>query len=212
MREIAPGLFHWTAYHPGIRHRVSSYYLRDGGVVIDPLLPAEGFENGRDPIEWLADIGPPRVILLSNRHHYRHSGRLLEAFGIPVRASRPGVHEFSSDQRVEPFDFGDELEGGVIAHEVGAICPDETALEIPTVRAVVLADGLVRFDALDDPIGFVPDWLLGDDPEEVKHGLLASFERLLDVDFEHVLLAHGLPLVGDGKERLREFVDETSNP
>lgn len=206
MREIAPGLFHWAAFHSGIRSEVSSYYHRNGGVLIDPLLPAEGFEDGTDPIERLAEQGPPRVVLLSNRHHYRDSGRIVEAFGIPVRASRPGMHEFTPDQRVEPFDFGDELEGGVIAHEVDAICPDETALEIPAARAVAIADGLVRFSAPDAPVGFVPDWLLGDDPEEVKHGLRASYERLLELDFEHLLLAHGLPLVGEGKQRLQEFL------
>jgi hypothetical protein len=206
VRQIVPGLLHWSSFHPGIRHEVSSYYFSDGGVLIDPLLPGEGFEGGGDPIEWLAEHGTPRAILLSNRHHYRHSDRLVEAFGIPVRASRPGMHEFSSKQRVEPFDFGDELEGGVIAHEVDAICPDETALEIPAARAVALADGLVRWGAPDDPIGFVPDSLLGDDPEGVRQGLLASFGRLLELDFEHLLLAHGSPLVGDGKERLSEFV------
>jgi hypothetical protein len=205
MRELVPGLFQWSAFHPGIRKEVCSYYFSDG-VLIDPLLPGEGFEGGRDPIEWLAEHGAPQAILLSNRHHYRDSGRLAKAFGIPVRASRPGMHEFSSEQRVEPFDFGDQLEGGVIAHEVGAICPDETALEIPAVRALALADGLVRWGGPDDPIGFVPDWLLGDDPDGVRRGLLASFERLLVLDFEHLLLAHGLPLVGDGRERLSEFV------
>jgi hypothetical protein len=206
VREIAPGLLHWTAFHPRIRAEVSSYYHSAGGVLIDPLLPAEGFENDSDPIEWLAEHGPPKVVLLSNRHHYRDSGRIVEAFGIPVRASRPGIHEFSPQQRVEPFEFGDELEGGVVAHEIDAICPDETALEIPAVNAVAVADGLVRFSAPDAPLGFVPDSLLGDDPEEVKRGLRASFERLLDLDFEHLLLAHGLPLVGEGKERLREFL------
>lgn len=210
MREIAPGLFQWSAFHRGIRKDVCSYYFSDAGVLIDPLLPEEGFEGGRDPIEWLGDHGPPQAILLSNRHHYRHSGRLIEAFGVPIRASRPGMHQFSSEQRVEPFDFGDELQGGVIAHEVDAICPDETALEIPAVRAIALADGLVRWGAPDDPIGFVPDWLLGDDPDEVRRGLLQSFERLLALDFEHLLLAHGLPLVGDGKERLSEFVRAAS--
>jgi hypothetical protein len=206
MRELVPGLFHWTSFHPGIRSQVSSYYYRDGGVLIDPLLPGEGFENGSDPIEWLAEHGPPRAVVLSNRHHYRDSGRMVEAFGIPVRASRPGMHEFSSEQRVEPFDFGDQVEGRLVAHEVDAICPDETALEIPTLRAVTVADGLVRFDAPDAPLGFVPDFLLGDDPEEVKRGLRASFERLLDLEFEHLLLAHGLPLVGDGKQRLGDFL------
>jgi hypothetical protein len=116
------------------------------------------------------------------------------------------MHEFTSEQRVEPFEFGDELEDGVVAHEIGAICPDETALEIPAARALAIADGLVRFSAPDAPLGFVPDSLLGDDPEEIKRGLRASYERLVDLDFDHLLLAHGLPLVGDGKQRLRQFL------
>ena len=206
MREITPGLFHWTAFHHGINKDVSSYFLSDGGVLIDPLLPAGVFEGGTDPLDWLRRHGPPRAILLSNRHHYRDSGRLVEAFSIPVYASEPGMHEFSPEQRVQPFQFGDELPGGVVAHEVGVICPDETALEIPSARALALADGLVRFDSLDSAIGFVPDYLLGDDPDSVKTGLRQALERLLELDFEHVLVAHGSPLVGDGKEQLREFV------
>src|SRR5438477_11623437 len=115
MKEIAPGLFHWTAFHEGIRSEVSSYYLRDEGVLIDPLLP------GDDAFGWLADNGPPSAVLLTNRHHYRHGGRLIEAFGVSVHASVPGMHEFSEEQRVQPFEFGAELPGGVIAHEVGAV-------------------------------------------------------------------------------------------
>jgi hypothetical protein len=206
-RAIVPGLFHWTAFHPRIRAEVSSYYVAEAGVLIDPLLPEEGFERGEDPIAWFREHGPPTAILLSNRHHYRHSGRLVDAFGIPAYGSEPGMHEFKAEQRVESFRFGDRLPGGVIAHEVGAICPDETALEIPSVRAVALADALVRFHRHDGPLGFVPDWLLGDDPEEIKAGLRASFARLLELDFDHLLLAHGVPVVGEGKERLREFVE-----
>jgi hypothetical protein len=207
VREIVPGVFHWTAFHPRIRAQVSSYYLSEGGVLIDPLLPEEGFEGGQDPIAWLRQNGPPMAILLSNRHHYRHSGRLVEALGIPVYASEPGMHEFKAGQAVEPFRFGDSLPGGVIAHEVGVICPDETALEAPSVRALALADGLVRFQGLEAPLGFVPDWLVGDDPEAVKSGLTAAFARLLELDFDHLLLAHGAPIVGEGKEELRAFVE-----
>ncbi|MGN6167032.1 MAG: hypothetical protein ACTHQQ_02520 [Solirubrobacteraceae bacterium] len=207
MREIAPGLFHWTAFHRGIRSEVSSYFISESGVVIDPLLPSDGFDGGTDPLEWLSQQGPPKAILLTNRHHYRHSGRLVEAFDVTVRASEPGMHQFSAEQRVQPFHYGDRLPGGVIAHEIDAICPDETALEIPSVRAVALADGLVRFSALDGPLGFVPDWLMGDDPEAVKEGLHDSYSRLLTLDFDHLLLAHGLPAVGDGKEQLRSFLE-----
>jgi hypothetical protein len=145
-------------------------------------------------------------VLLTNRHHYRHSGRLVEVFGVSVHASAPGMHEFSDEQPVQPFEFGDELPGGVIAHEVGAICPDESALEIPSVRALACADGVVRWSAPDAPLAFVPDSLLGDDPESVKTGLRDVYRRLSELDFDHLLLAHGAPVVGEGKEQLREFV------
>ena len=206
MREIIPGVFHWTAFHPRIRHDVSSYFLRDVRVLIDPLLPADGFD-GVDAVDWLREHASPSAVLLSNRHHYRDSGRLVDEFGVPVFVSEPGMHNFSPEQHVSPFRFGDRLPGDVIAHEVGAICPDETALEIPSARAVAFADGLVRFEAMDGALGFVPDSLMGDDPEGVKAGLKEAFTRLLSLDFEHLLLAHGLPVVGDGKERLREFLE-----
>jgi hypothetical protein len=205
MREIIPGIFHWTTFHDGIGAEVSSYYLSDPRALIDPLFSPDAFD-GEDPVQWLAENGPPSAILLTNRHHYRHSGRLVEAFDIPVRASRPGMHQFSAAQHVEPFDFGDEPVPGVIAHEVGAICPDETALEITSAGALALADGLVRFESPDAPLGFVPDFLLGDEPEKVKRGLRASYERLLDRHFEHLLLAHGHPLVGDGRMELIAFL------
>jgi hypothetical protein len=118
------------------------------------------------------------------------------------------MQEFSPEQRVRPFRFGDRLPGDVIAHEIDAICPDETALEIPSARAVAVADGLVRFTAPDAPLGFVPDFLIGDEPEAVKAGLRAAYQRLLGLDFDHLLLAHGLPAVGDGKEQLRAFLEE----
>jgi hypothetical protein len=208
VREVAPGVFHWTAYHEGIRNHVSSYFLAESGVLIDPLLPADGLDGGIDPLEWLRQRGPPTAILLTNRHHYRHSGRIVETFDIWVHASEPGMHEFSSEQRVRPFQFHDRLPGDVVAHEIDAISPDETALEIRSARAVAVADGLVRFMAPDAPLGFVPDFLMGDEPEAVKAGLRAAYERLLELDFDHLLLAHGLPAVGDGKEQLRAFLEE----
>jgi hypothetical protein len=46
-----------------------------------------------------------------------------------------------------------------------------------------------------------------DDPPETKRRLLDVFARVLrDLDFEHVLLAHGGPLVGDGRAQLQELI------
>jgi hypothetical protein len=73
----------------------------------------------------------------------------------------------------------------------------------------VIADGVVKGGDYggDGPLGFVPDSLM-DDPPATKRALLAACASLLEeIDFIHLLLAHGGPLVGDGRERLQELVD-----
>ncbi len=56
----------------------------------------------------------------------------------------------------------------MVAYEVNAICPDETALHIPAHRALACADGVVRWRDQDE-LTFVPDQLV-DDPEHTKTG------------------------------------------
>ena len=83
MREIAPGLWHWTARHPRIGLDVSSYYLLDERVLIDPLVPAEG-------VGWFDEHGAPEHVLLSNRHHDRDAWRFREAYRCTVHCVRSG--------------------------------------------------------------------------------------------------------------------------
>ena len=198
VEEIAPGLWHWTARHESIRIEVSSYYLLPERVLIDPILPPEG-------LDWFAQREPPEHALLTNRHHDRHAWQLREAFGCTVHCVRNGVHELEGRGPVEAFDFGDELPGGAIAFEVDAICPDETALHIPAKRALACADGVMRSSGTSG-LAFVPDRYM-DDAEQTKAGLRHAYRRLLDLDFDHLLLAHGDPVVGRGKEALQAFVD-----
>jgi glyoxylase-like metal-dependent hydrolase (beta-lactamase superfamily II) len=194
-KEIAPGLWHWTAPHDRIGVEVSSYYLLPERVVLDPMLPPSG-------IDWFEAHQPPEDVLLTNRHHDRHAWELQGRFGCMVHCPANGMYEIEGRGRAEPFDFGDELPGGVIAHEVGAICPDESALHIPSHQALAVADGLVHYG---DRLGFVPDRLM-DDPEGTKHGLRAAYQQLLDLAFDKLLLAHGEPVVDGTKQALSEFV------
>ena len=196
MREIAPGLWHWTAAHDRIKIDVSSYLLLPERVVLDPVLPPEG-------LAWLEQHGAPEHVLLTNRHHDRHAWRLREAFGCTVHCPRTGLHELAGRGPVEAFDPGDVLPGGITVCEVGAICPDEVALFIPAHRALAVADGVVRWPGVEG-LSFVPDDLM-DEPEETKAGLRAAYARLAELDFDHLLLAHGDPVVGDGRQALRAF-------
>jgi hypothetical protein len=198
MREILPGIHHWTALHPRIRQPVSSYYVEPAQLLIDPLVPREG-------LEWFEHRAPQQVVL-TNRHHYRQSDRFVDAFGCIVRCCEPGLHEFEDGPDVEGFAFGELLAPGVRAVEVGAICPDDTALHITAGDgALAFADALVRPGG--GPLAFVPDFLMGDDPGAVKAGLIDALQGLLELPFDALLFAHGEPLVGGGKRALREFVE-----
>jgi len=204
MQEVLPGVFHWTAAHPRIHIEVSSYWLDGSGVLFDPLVPPQ------EGIEWFAERPvAPAAILLSNRHHYRQSDSFAQRFGCPVHCNRAGLHEFSHGEVVHGFDIGDALPGGVVACELDAICPDDTALHLAEERALVIADGVVRGGphGQGGPLGFVPDSLM-DDPPATKRGLLAACARLLEeLDFVHLLLAHGGPVIGDGRELLQDLLD-----
>lgn len=204
VEEVLRGVHHWTARHPRIHIEVSSYWLDDSGVLIDPLVPeAEG-------LEWFAArANAPTAILLSNRHHYRESGRFAERYGCSVHCNSAGLQEFTHGESVVGFEIGARLPGGVVAHELDAICPDDTALHLPAHGALVIADGVVKGGphGADGALGFVPDSLM-DDPPQTKRGLLAACERLLsELDFEHLLLAHGGPVIGDGRALLADLVD-----
>jgi hypothetical protein len=198
MEEIAPGVWHWTKKHPKIGVDVSSYLLEPEGVVIDPMVPDEG-------MEWFADHGPPTTVVLTNRHHDREAEQFVDALGTDVRVIREGLHEFEDkDLTPDAFDFGDELPGGLRIHEVGVICPDETAVFIPRVSALAIADGAMNYTGGE--LHFVPDEYIGDDPDSVKAGLREAYGRLADeVEPEILLIAHGAPVVGGGAEALRRF-------
>lgn len=203
MREILPGLFHWTARHPKIHIEVSSYWIEGCGVLLDPLVPPDV------GLDWFADRRtPPAVVILTNRHHYRESNLFAARFGCPVRCVSAGMHEFTHGERVTPFEFGDELPGNLVAVEIDAICPDDTGVHCASGRWIAFADGVVRGGphGAKDTLGFVPDVLM-DDPPETKRRLLDAFKRsLAQLEFEHVLLAHGDPLIGCGRAALDEFV------
>ena len=198
MQEIVPGLWHWTARRTSIRLDVSSYLLAEERVLIDPMIPPEG-------IEALERHGTPEHVLLTCRHHDRDSWRLREAFGCTVHCIRNGLHELAGRGPVEPFEFGDELPGGVTAHEVDAISPDETALHLAAHRALAVADGVVTWPGVEG-LSFVPDHLM-DEPERTKEGLRAAYRRLLELDFDALLLTHGEPVAPGGRDALREFLE-----
>ena len=195
MEEVIDGIFHWKARHPRTESEVDCHFVAGSGTAIDPLLPDEG-------IEWFDGRGVQRVVL-STRHHLRHAPQLTERFGCPILCHEAGLYEFEDGPDVDGFAFGDRLAADVVALEMDSISPDDTALLIESGGgALLFADSLIHRDA----VGFVSDRLIGDNPEEVKRRIRERCDALLTEKFEHLLFAHGDPLLGSGREALRGVV------
>jgi glyoxylase-like metal-dependent hydrolase (beta-lactamase superfamily II) len=195
MDEPLPGVFHWQAKHPNHGMSVGCHYVSGSGTAFDPLLPDGG-------IEWFDDHQVQRVVL-STRHHRRHSEQLAERFGCPILCHESGLYEFEDGPAVTGFAFGDRLAGDVVALEMDSISPDDTVLRIEAGGgALLFADSVVNHGGL----GFVPDRLIGDDPEGVKAKIRERCRALLDQEFEVLLFAHGEgPLVEGAHDALRDF-------
>jgi glyoxylase-like metal-dependent hydrolase (beta-lactamase superfamily II) len=197
MREVLPGVFHWLAKHPNIGMEVGCHYSAASGTAFDPLLPDEG-------IGWF-DEHPVERIVLSTRHHRRQSELLVKQYGCAIACHESGLHEFEDGPEVTGFAFGERLSDDVVALEMDSISPDDTVLRIEAGGgALLFADSVVNYGGL----GFVPDHLIGDDPEGVKARIRERCRALLDEEFEVLLFAHGEgPLADGARAALSRFAE-----
>jgi hypothetical protein len=190
MQEVTRGIRHWSAVHRNFGLEVSSYWLPELRVLLDPL-------DVPDEVDGVDEI------VLSNRHHKRSAFEARERFDAVLRVPLIGIHDFAEDDPVEPYEFGEPLAGGaIIPYQVTELWPDDGALHIPSLQALAIADTVVNYR---DRLELMPDQCMDDPPAE-KRAIRAGLARLAaELDFATLLLAHGAPLVGDGRERLREF-------
>jgi hypothetical protein len=201
MTEICPGFFDYNVHNADIDHDVHSTFVSgtDLPFLIDPMKPANdgAWFLGREP----------KHIYMTNRLHDRGIPWFVETFGCSVWCHEAGLHEFEEmDLNVLGFKHGQILLGGGVALEVGVICPEETAFLIPAGNGVhAIGDAIIRYDGL----GFVPEHLIGDNPEDVKRDMVEKIRSHLDRDFDTMVMAHGAPVVAGAKDSLGRFLDES---
>jgi hypothetical protein len=194
VQEITPGIQYWTGRHPKIGWEVSSYWLPDLNVLLDPLAVPD-------------EVTGVDEIILSNRHHRRSAFEARERFDATLRIPQTGMHDYSPDDPIEPYEYGERMAGGAItAYLVTELWPDDGVLHIPSLDALEIADTVLHYD---NELALVPENLMGEEPEADRAGILSGLASLAErLEFKHLLFAHGTPIVGDGRERLRAFVDE----
>jgi glyoxylase-like metal-dependent hydrolase (beta-lactamase superfamily II) len=218
MHELAPGLWHWQAPHPGWEPgepwdpQVSSYAIDDGErlLLFDPLgVPSD--------IEERAAARDTSIVLTAPWHE-RDAQSLVERLGVPVytplrdtaedlmrrygiTAEQAGdgspdvvwlLVEGKGDAR--PYSAGDRLPVGVEAFPGQK--SNDMVLWIESRRTVVAGDTLVDFG---DGLHINPRWL---DPDVTREQVVEGLRPLLDLPVEHVLATHGGPFDRAALERV----------
>jgi hypothetical protein len=188
VRELAPGVWRWTAAHPAWRageepespgdwpEQVGCvfYEAPDGPVLIDPLVA-----NWAPLDERVA--GRPVTVLTTLRFHARSRDSVLERYGgSAVR----------HDAR---------MPAGVEAIPVLGF--DETMYWLPEPRALIPGDRLLGTP--DGGVRMCPaSWLYYIPGEPTLEGLREALQPVLELPVECVLLSHGEPVLSGARDAL----------
>jgi glyoxylase-like metal-dependent hydrolase (beta-lactamase superfamily II) len=187
LREIAPGLHRWTAPHPewqpgddwGREVGCVSAETRDALVLVDPLVPDDGWE-ALD--EVVARRGLPVDVLLTVAWHARSSEAVRERY---------------------PAWRGEGLPEGVDVRQIGTPAFAEGLVWLRGHRTLVSGDVL-----LGDGRGGVrlapASWFEGNEEARRWYEERARDEigALLQLPIERILVSHGEPVESGGRDVL----------
>jgi glyoxylase-like metal-dependent hydrolase (beta-lactamase superfamily II) len=196
MNEIVPGIFTWAWFSEPHGYNFNGYLVRhtEGNLCIDPVLPSD---------ESLADIAEMGVarILLTNRNHSRASNVIR-----PRTGARTLIHP---DDATHARNQGAEIDGELnVGEKVGPLTivacpgksPGEIALHWPERRLLIVGDAVIGNPP--ERCGLLRDKVM-DDPVRLRQ----SVRKLLELEFDALLVGDGVSILHGAKSMLRELVD-----
>ncbi|MEX2193898.1 MAG: hypothetical protein WD844_01310 [Thermoleophilaceae bacterium] len=196
MREIVPDVQTWSIFSPEKGYSFNGYAVssENATVLIDP--PEPEAEEGWQAVDLLE---PFAGVWITNRNHSRAAAAFRERYGLKVWA-----HEGDAGQLEAGADLtvagGERLPGDIELIHVPGKSPGEIAFYLPRSRALVVGDVVIGVPAGE--LSTYPDKVIEDRDE-----LLRSAARLLEFDFDALLLCDGESIPTGGKEKLRHFVE-----
>jgi glyoxylase-like metal-dependent hydrolase (beta-lactamase superfamily II) len=183
VREIATGLWRWTALHPawtpsdggpdGWEQEVGCYLYEgvESVVLFDPLVPMEDRDRFFEALDRdVRRAARPVRILVTVEDHRRSSAELADRYDAAIGGLPAGV-------------------------EAALEAWDERVFWIAEHRALVFGDVVI---ARDDGLELPRTWIGDERYDEVVRGL----RPLLELPVERVLVTHGEPVLADAAAAL----------
>jgi glyoxylase-like metal-dependent hydrolase (beta-lactamase superfamily II) len=195
VRGIVRDVQTWSVFAPDRGYAFNGYAISTerGTVLVDPPEP------GADGWGTIDLLEPFAGVWVTNRNHSRAAAAFRDRYGLTVSA-----HEADADRLAAGADR--TLRGGeIIAGEIEVVhvpgkSPGEIAFHLPRSRALIVGDVVIGVPPGE--LSTYPDAVIDD-----RRRLLESAARLLEYDFDALLLCDGEPLPSRGKAKLREFVE-----
>jgi glyoxylase-like metal-dependent hydrolase (beta-lactamase superfamily II) len=202
MHEILPGIFTWGSTYADRPWDLNGYAIALAGetVLVDPPAPVEG--------EWSRVSTPITTIVLTNRDHVRDAELFRTRYGAHVTAGKNELAQLAPLTIDVAVQEGDLISGALRVIELPGKSPGEIGLYFdPAHHAysreiggiVLLGDAIIGNPP--GALGLIPEPKL-DDPQTLKRSLL----KLLDYEFDVLLLCDGRPVLRDAKRKVSEFL------
>lgn len=196
MNEIVSDIFAWAWFSEPHGYNFNGYLVRhpEGNLCLDPVPPSEAD---------LADIVGMGVtsILITNRNHSRSANVIRTRTGARTLIHPDdAAHARSQDTAIDgDLSVGEKI-GPLTVVAVPGKSPGEVALHWPERKILIVGDAVIG-----NPPGqcaLLREKVM-DDPARLRN----SVSRLLDLEFDTLLVGDGVSIVHDAKSRLTELVD-----
>jgi glyoxylase-like metal-dependent hydrolase (beta-lactamase superfamily II) len=205
MRQVAEGLWHWTArhpeWHPGVfGAEVGSYALRAGDelLLVDPLVP----DDARQAVDDLAAGARAVHVLITIGYHARSAEALARRYGCRIQGPPRVASRLEDRSLLEVLEPGVDGPAGVRAFAIGRPVRGERPLWLPSHRAIAFGDAVVT-----TPDGALRVWAQERLDERrarwYRERFNPTLEPLAALEPRRVLTTHGAPVLAGGAAALR---------
>jgi glyoxylase-like metal-dependent hydrolase (beta-lactamase superfamily II) len=200
MRDIVSDILTWSWFSEPHGYDFNGHLIRDpgGNICVDPVEPTS------DDLDAIVEEGVTRIVL-TNRNHSRAANQVRARTGArTVIHADDAEHARSQDTELDgELNIGSRIGPLEVVGAAGK-SPGEVALFWRDRGILIVGDAIIG----NPPgrCGLLPERVM-DDPARLR----SNVRKLLDLDFDILLVGDGASILDDAKDRLKELVETFPN-
>ncbi len=197
--RVCPSVVCWHRYAPEVKAELFStaVVLAGEAFLIDPI--------AIDVNTLRAEIAPAAVsaVISTNENHGRAVAETAAAAGVPVYADSAARPELKLPSAIELRDPEKLAPALSIVPIEGAPAGEIAIFAEPDGGSLIIGDALINMESYG--FTFLPAKYC------VNHKRMRrALRQLLDLEFQRILFAHGVPIVTNAKRRLAELLESAA--